>query len=111
MLKIVLFTVILGASGLASPGLAGRSVGAHGSAWPLYMPANGGAEQRPDQGAPDLAIHPQAASKQELDDFNAAQSVMGANSAEIAANDFAAKYPASELRIYLYSRAMYAVPV
>ncbi len=53
-------------------------------------------------------LHPQAASKQELDDFNAAQSVIGANSAEIAANDFAAKYPASELRIYLYNRAMYA---
>jgi tetratricopeptide (TPR) repeat protein len=113
MLKILLFTVILGASGLASPGLAAsgtalRGLGAQGTAWPIFIQANADAEERPDQAAPDMAVHPQATSKQELDDFNAAQSVIGANSAEIAANDFAAKYSASELRIYLYNRAMYA---
>jgi tetratricopeptide (TPR) repeat protein len=72
---------------------------------PVYLPANAVAQQRAE---PDIALHPHAASRQELEDFNAARSVIGANSAEIAASDFAQKYPSSELRIYLYTRAMYA---
>jgi tetratricopeptide (TPR) repeat protein len=88
MLRVVLLVAILGAS----------------ACWP----ANAAAQQSPDQTAPDVALHPRAASQQELGDFNAAQRVIGANSAEIAANDFAEKYPASELRLFLYTRAMYA---
>ena len=57
------------------------------------------------QGAAE-ASHPQAKSQQERDDFNTAYALTGAAAAETAANDFAANYPASELRRYLYSSAM-----
>ena len=49
---------------------------------------------------------PQAKSAQERNDFNAAYAVTGAMAEENAANDFAAKYPTSELRHYLFSSAM-----
>ena len=49
---------------------------------------------------------PQARSQQERDDFNAAYALSGGAAAESAANDFAIKYPASELRRYLYSSVM-----
>lgn len=55
---------------------------------------------------PSTERRPQARSQQERDDFNAAYALTGAAAAENAANDFAAKYPASELRHYLYSSAM-----
>jgi tetratricopeptide (TPR) repeat protein len=54
------------------------------------------------------ALHPPARSQQERDDFNAAYTVAGANQAEMAANNFATKYPDSELRQYLYAKAMRA---
>jgi tetratricopeptide (TPR) repeat protein len=74
----------------------------------VSVPIESRAQQRADQSAPDVALHPRVTNRQEMEDFKAAENVTGANSAEIAANDFAAKYPASQLRIYLYSRAMYA---
>jgi tetratricopeptide (TPR) repeat protein len=49
---------------------------------------------------------PQAGSQQERHDFNAAYALSGAAAEEAAANEFAARYPASELRHYLYSSAM-----
>lgn len=49
---------------------------------------------------------PQARSEQERVDFNAAYAVNGAAAEEASAMDFANKYPASELRRYLYSSAM-----
>jgi len=52
------------------------------------------------------ARRPQAMTEQERDDFNAAYALAGAAAEEAAANDFAARYPASELRSYLYSSAM-----
>lgn len=52
------------------------------------------------------ALHPPAGSEQERDDFNAAFAVNGAAATEAAASDFAAKYPRSDLRRYLYSKAM-----
>ena len=52
------------------------------------------------------ARRPQARSEQERDDFTAAYALTGAAAEEAAANDFAARYPASELRSYLYSSAM-----
>jgi tetratricopeptide (TPR) repeat protein len=52
------------------------------------------------------ALHPIAKSKQERNDFNAAFAVTGATASEEAANNFAATYPDSALRQYLYSRAM-----
>jgi hypothetical protein len=52
------------------------------------------------------ANRPQAKSQQERNDFNAAYALTVAANEEAAANDFASKYPASELRHYLYSSAM-----
>lgn len=52
------------------------------------------------------ALHPIARSQQERNDFNAAFAVTGATASEAAANTFAATYPDSHLRQYLYSRAM-----
>ncbi len=52
------------------------------------------------------SLHPPAQSEQEKNDFNAAYAVPGGLASETAANGFAAKYPDSNLRTYLYSRAM-----
>jgi tetratricopeptide (TPR) repeat protein len=49
---------------------------------------------------------PQARSEQERTDFNTAYALQGAATEEAAAMDFANRYPASELRRYLYSSAM-----
>jgi tetratricopeptide (TPR) repeat protein len=49
---------------------------------------------------------PQARSEQERTDFNIAYALQGAATEEAAAMDFANRYPASELRRYLYSSAM-----
>jgi tetratricopeptide (TPR) repeat protein len=49
---------------------------------------------------------PRAKSQQERNDFIAAYALSDAATEEAAANDFAAKYPASELRHYLFSSAM-----
>jgi len=49
---------------------------------------------------------PQAKSQQERNDFIAAYALADAATEEAAANNFAAKYPASELRHYLFSSAM-----
>jgi tetratricopeptide (TPR) repeat protein len=54
------------------------------------------------------ALHPPARSQRERDDFNFAYAETGGNALEIAANTFAAQYPESELRQYLYSKAMKA---
>lgn len=52
------------------------------------------------------ALHPVARTQQERNDFNAAFAVNGASASEEAANSFAATYPDSDLRQYLYSWAM-----
>jgi tetratricopeptide (TPR) repeat protein len=49
---------------------------------------------------------PLARSEQERTDFNAAYALQGAATEEAAAIDFANRYPASELRRYLYASAM-----
>jgi tetratricopeptide (TPR) repeat protein len=50
---------------------------------------------------------PQAKSKQEYNDYTAAYALSGGAAVEKAADEFALKYPASELRPYLYSKAMH----
>jgi tetratricopeptide (TPR) repeat protein len=57
------------------------------------------------QSAPEIR-RPQAKSEQERNEFNTAYALTSAASAETAANEFAANYPESELRRYLYSSAM-----
>lgn len=65
------------------------------------------AQTEDSQPAPEKpALHPPARSEHERDDFNAAFAQNGATAAETAANDFAERYPHSELRRYLYSKAM-----
>jgi tetratricopeptide (TPR) repeat protein len=50
---------------------------------------------------------PQAKTKAEFNDYNAAHAITGGAAMEKAADEFAAKYPASELRGFLYSNAMH----
>ena len=50
---------------------------------------------------------PQAKTQQEYKDYNAAYALTGGAAAEAGAKDFAEKYPQSELREYLYSKAMH----
>jgi tetratricopeptide (TPR) repeat protein len=72
-------------------------------------PAGAREESLPQQseGQEDSAVQrPQARSEQERNDFNTAYALKGAAAEEAAAIDFANKYPASELRRYLYSSAM-----
>lgn len=49
----------------------------------------------------------QAKTQAEYKDYNTAYAVTGGAAMEKAANDFAAKYPQSELTSYLYSKAMH----
>ena len=50
---------------------------------------------------------PQAKTQQEYNDYNTDYALNGGAASEKAANDFAQKYPQSELRAYLYSKAMH----
>src|SRR5579864_4905346 len=50
---------------------------------------------------------PQAKTQAEYADYNAAQALAGGAAEEKAADDFAARYPDSELRAYLYLKAMH----
>ena len=69
------------------------------------------AQQAPAPGGPQpqapVKRPPQAKTNAEFADYNAAYAVTGGAAAEKAANDFAAKYPDSELRSFLYSKAMH----
>jgi len=49
----------------------------------------------------------QAKTPQEYKDFNAAYALSGGDAVEKAAEDFAAKYPASELKVFLYEKALH----
>ncbi len=60
------------------------------------------------QAAQPAAKHvPQAKTQAEFKDYNAAYAVNGGAASEKAAEDFSAKYPASELKTFLYSKAMH----
>jgi tetratricopeptide (TPR) repeat protein len=74
----------------------------------LYAQAGDGGSITPPERA---ALHPPARSKQERDDFNASYAEVKGNALEIAANNFSTRYPESELRQYLYSKAMKAYEV
>lgn len=50
---------------------------------------------------------PQAKSQAEYKDYNTAYAITGGAAMEKAANDFSDRYPQSELRSYLYSKAMH----
>lgn len=50
---------------------------------------------------------PQAKTHPEFNDYNAAYAIAGGAASEKAADDFAAKYPNSELKGFLYAKAMH----
>ena len=50
---------------------------------------------------------PQAKTHPEFNDYNAAYAIAGGAASEKAADEFAVKYPGSELKTYLYSKAMH----
>jgi tetratricopeptide (TPR) repeat protein len=50
---------------------------------------------------------PQAQTHPEFNDYNAAYAITGGAASEKAADEFVAKYPGSELKAYLYSKAMH----
>ena len=50
---------------------------------------------------------PQAKTHPEFNDYNTAYALTGGAAAEKAADEFAAKYPESELKVYLYQKAMH----
>jgi tetratricopeptide (TPR) repeat protein len=62
----------------------------------------------PAPDAPGAAVRrpPQARTQPEFKDYNTAYAVTGGAAMEKAANDFAEKYPSSELRSFLYAKAM-----
>ena len=63
----------------------------------------------PAPDTPSAAVHrpPQARTQPEFKDYNTAYAVTGGADMEKAAQDFAEKYPSSELRTYLYAKAMH----
>lgn len=69
----------------------------------LQQPSSGNSKQAQPAGK-----HvPQAKTHAEFNDYNAAYATAGGAAAEKAADEFAAKYPASELKAYLYAKAMH----
>ena len=50
---------------------------------------------------------PEAKTHQEFNDYNAAYALSGGAQMEKAADDFSAKYPASELKVFLYAKALH----
>src|SRR5215472_606780 len=68
------------------------------------LPLRSSAQDAPQNGA--AGRRPQARTEQERKDFNRAYALTGGAASEASANDFAERYPDSELRRYLYSSAM-----
>jgi tetratricopeptide (TPR) repeat protein len=86
ILVLAITAVVLASPGIAQQPPAGKDQGS--TATPAKRP-------------------PQAKTQQEYADYNTAYAIAGGAAMEKAANDFAAKYPASEMRSYLYSKAMH----
>ncbi len=74
------------------------------AAWSLALVA----QQPAPTPTPKTGRHvPEAKTRQEFNDYNTAYALSGGAQMEKAADDFAATYPASELRSYLYSKALH----
>src|SRR2546423_497058 len=67
----------------------------------------GGQKDKSAQAQPAGKRPPQAKTHQEYEDYNTAYAVSGGAAMEKAAADFSTKYPESELRSYLYSKALH----
>src|SRR5262252_3150689 len=74
----------------------------------LALTAGGLAQKQPAASpTPQGKRPPQAKTQAEFKDYNAAYAITGGAQMEAAADAFAKKYPDSELRQYLYSKAMH----
>ena len=71
------------------------------------LPAQQTAVNSSKQAQPAAKHVPQAKTHAEFNDYNAAYATAGGASSEKAADEFAAKYPGSELKAYLYAKAMH----
>jgi tetratricopeptide (TPR) repeat protein len=69
----------------------------------LQQPSSGNSKQAQAAGkhVPQAKTHP------EFNDYNAAYAIAGGAASEKAADEFAAKYPDSELKVFLYTKAMH----
>lgn len=76
-------------------------------AFAAFAPAQPPSPSSSSQTQPAGRKPPEAKTQAEFKDYNAAYAVTGGAAMEKAATDFAVKYPASELRPYLYSKAMH----
>jgi tetratricopeptide (TPR) repeat protein len=70
------------------------------------LPAQEPAADASKPGQPAGKHVPQARTQPEFNDYTAANAVTGGAAAEKAADDFSAKYPDSELKLLLYSKAL-----
>ncbi|HET8889685.1 MAG TPA: hypothetical protein VFQ41_12335 [Candidatus Angelobacter sp.] len=77
-------------------------LGCFGAALPAQQPSGSNSKQAPaGKHVPQAKTHP------EFNDYNAAYATAGGAASEKAADDFAAKYPDSELKAFLYAKAMH----
>lgn len=77
-------------------------LGCFGAALPAQQPSGSNGKQAP------VGKHvPQAKTHPEFNDYNTAYATAGGAASEKAADDFAAKYPDSELKAFLYAKAMH----
>jgi len=76
-----------------------------------WVSAASGAQQpaagNSKQAQPPAKHVPQAKTHPEFNEYNAAYAISGGAASEKAADDFAAKYPNSELKSFLYAKAMH----
>ena len=74
-----------------------------GAALPAPQPTD-----KTGKAAPSAGKHvPQAKTHPEFNDYNTAYAIAGGAASEKAADEFAAKYPESELKAYLFAKAMH----
>ena len=96
----LVFTLLLVMAAVSAPTPAGAK--------PAPSRAPGDAQKQPAPGsAPQVKSPPQAKTQAEFKDYNAAYAVSGGAQVEAAADAFAAKYPSSELRAYLFAKALH----
>lgn len=77
------------------------------AALPAQQPSGGKSKQAQPAGKHVL----QAKTHAEFNDYNAAYAIAGGAASEKAADEFAAKYPDSELKAFLYAKAMHEYQV
>ncbi len=104
MKRVFILAVLMSAAALALAQTAAPAQKPQSGAQPAATPQAAPAAPTP---APGTKAPPQAKSQDEFKAFQAAAAKTTAADSEAAANDFAAKFPDSDLRALLYRKAMY----